>query len=111
MAYQAVGALWYLFSIESEVRCWRRVLNKPDSRLTCNHDNETIAHLNSVCAIIDPSDITNSSQFDFGIYYDALQSNIVQETTDFPQKFFYCLWWGLRSVRLVLNLLCFLQIF
>ncbi|GLT53352.1 hypothetical protein SLA2020_266300 [Shorea laevis] len=35
--------------------------------------------------------------FDFGIFLDALQSGVV-ESTDFPQKLFYCFWWGLRNL-------------
>ena len=37
--------------------------------------------------------------FNFGIFLDALQSGVVETSTDFPQKFFYCFWWGLRNLR------------
>ncbi|GMN44440.1 hypothetical protein TIFTF001_013629 [Ficus carica] len=29
---------------------------------------------------------------------NALQSGVVESSTDFPQKFFYCFWWGLRNL-------------
>ncbi|OWM70388.1 hypothetical protein CDL15_Pgr027344 [Punica granatum] len=44
-----------------------------------------------------PDDITNSTVFNFGIFIDALQSDVV-EKKDFPRKFFYCFWWGLRNL-------------
>ena len=54
-----------------------------------------IAYLNSSCPILEE----DKSQFDFGIFLDGLQSGIVESSTDFPQKFFYCFWWGLRNLR------------
>ncbi|CAJ1974374.1 unnamed protein product [Sphenostylis stenocarpa] len=39
----------------------------------------------------------NTTLFNFGIFLDALQSGVV-ESRDFPQKFFYCFWWGLRNL-------------
>jgi len=37
---------------------------------------------------------------------DALTSRVVELNTNFHHKFFYCFWWGLRNLRLVLDLLC-----
>lgn len=45
-----------------------------------------------------PIQTANTTLFDFGIFLDALQSGVV-ETKDFPQKFFYCFWWGLQNLR------------
>ncbi|KAL1344320.1 hypothetical protein AAHE18_08G038200 [Arachis hypogaea] len=39
----------------------------------------------------------NTTLFDFGIFLDALQSGVVA-SEDFPQKFFYCFWWGLQNL-------------
>ena len=49
---------------------------------------------NVSCPVIEPS----TTAFDFGIFLVALQSGVV-ESTDFPQKFFYCFWWGLQNLR------------
>ncbi|KAI5346256.1 hypothetical protein L3X38_014135 [Prunus dulcis] len=35
--------------------------------------------------------------FDFGIFVDVLQSGI-SESTNYPQKFSNCFWWGLRNL-------------
>lgn len=60
--------------------------------------NNTLLH--GSCPFISPDEIKNSSMFNFGISIDALQSRVVEEH-DFPKKFFYCFWWGLRNLRLV----------
>ncbi|KAF9616354.1 hypothetical protein IFM89_029608, partial [Coptis chinensis] len=98
LASHIFGALWYLFSIERKDTCWRRAcLNKGDcntSTLYCGESN-TIggnSFLNISCPLV-PDD----PPFNFGVYLDALQSGVV-ESRDFPQKLFYCFWWGLRSL-------------
>ncbi|KAL1329200.1 cyclic nucleotide-gated ion channel 1-like isoform X2 [Arachis hypogaea] len=62
LASHVVGAFWYLFSIEAEVRCWHKVVKF---------------------------------------------HNYSRSSTDFPQKFFFCFWWGFRNLSsLGQNLLC-----
>lgn len=36
--------------------------------------------------------------FNFGIYTQAMSSDIVS-SRNFFSKFFYCLWWGLQNLR------------
>ncbi|KAK7835763.1 cyclic nucleotide-gated ion channel 1, partial [Quercus suber] len=50
--------------------------------------------INNVCRINKP----NTKLFDFGIFLEALQSGVL-ESKDFPQKLFYCFWWGLQNLR------------
>lgn len=109
--FQLVGAFWYLFSIEAEVRCWHKAFKNAtihdEPYLSCERPNQDFASLlKSSCAVVDPDDITDSSFFNFGIFTDALKSGVLKSTTDFTQKFFYCFWWGLRSVRFVNHILC-----
>ncbi|KAG5050376.1 hypothetical protein JHK85_011479 [Glycine max] len=97
---QVIGAFWYLFSIERETTCWQDVCRRNS---TCNTaamycDNHQVlgtmsAFLNASC----PIQVQNTTLFNFGIFLDALQSGVV-ESRDFPQKFFYCFWWGLRNL-------------
>ncbi|XP_061353019.1 cyclic nucleotide-gated ion channel 1 [Gastrolobium bilobum] len=103
LASHIVGSSWYLLSVESEVRCWSRELKNAslfhESYLGCEHGNQNvISLLNSTCSFIDPDQIQDPNVFNFGIYFDALDSRVVESTTDFPQKFFYCFWWGLRNL-------------
>ncbi|KAJ1429497.1 RmlC-like jelly roll fold [Sesbania bispinosa] len=108
LASHVVGAFWYLFSVESEVRCWRRQLKNTafshDFYLSCGRGTPTILSIlnsSSCCPYIDPDDIEDQTVFNFGIFIEALKSRVVEPSTDFPQKFFYCFWWGLRNVSSV----------
>jgi len=100
VVYQVVGAFWYLLSVESELRCWRRQVKGVS--LSCrNRTPDVITALNQTCYLVDPDDIKDRQSYNFGIFFDALHSRVVQSTTNFPEKFFYCFWWGLRNLRLV----------
>ncbi|RDX95285.1 putative cyclic nucleotide-gated ion channel 10, partial [Mucuna pruriens] len=107
--YQVVGAFWYLFSVESRLRCWRRQLKNTmffhESFLSCGHENPTVLSLlNYSCPFNDPASIEDLETFNFGMFIEALKARVVESDIDFHHKFFYCFWWGLRSVRLVNNL-------
>ncbi|XXG61388.1 hypothetical protein AAC387_Pa05g0017 [Persea americana] len=99
LASHVLGAVWYLFAIERQDTCWRAACSKEDSKckasLYCQEgiegDKDFLAQY---CPITDP---VNTTDFDFGIFLPALQSEIVQ-SGDFPQKFFYCFWWGLQNL-------------
>ncbi|KAK7351010.1 hypothetical protein VNO77_10130 [Canavalia gladiata] len=100
LASHVIGAFWYLFSIERETTCWQDACRRNSTCNTadmyCDHHQglgKISTFLNASCPIQDQ----NTTLFNFGIFLDALQSGVV-ESTDFPQKFFYCFWWGLRNL-------------
>lgn len=97
---QVFGAFWYLFSIERETTCWQRACHNHtgcvSNSLYCDVSPGNNAFLNTSC----PTVGGDNPPFDFGIFLDALNSGVV-ESMDFPQKFFYCFWWGLRNLRYV----------
>ncbi|KAK2993856.1 hypothetical protein RJ640_003968, partial [Escallonia rubra] len=105
LASHVVGAFWYLFSIESQVRCWRDACTKKENDgcsiniLYCGaHPRGGPDFLSGSCPLLEPNEIKNPTDFNFGIFLDALRSGVV-EMRDFPaQKFFYCFWWGLRNL-------------
>lgn len=100
LIYQVVGAFWYLFAIERQDGCWQDACTGNCDRLYCTEGVDRVFDSrNGSCAPLEPSDIKEPTDFDFGIFLDALKSRIV-EKGDFPKKFFYCFWWGLRSLRL-----------
>ncbi|RYR24056.1 hypothetical protein Ahy_B02g057554 isoform A [Arachis hypogaea] len=109
-----IGAFWYLLSVESEVRCWQTHLkhNKYStaSYLSCgqHYKQDVLSLLNtSTCAHVDPDNSTDSTVFNFGIFTTALQSRVVESVTEFPQKFFFCFWWGFCNLSsLGQNLQC-----
>lgn len=94
-----LGAFWYLLSIERETDCWERACHgQPACRhgsFFCDADHTGFtSFLNDSC----PIQQANTTLFDFGIFLEALQSGIV-ESKDFPEKLFYCFWWGLQNLR------------
>ncbi|GLT46657.1 hypothetical protein SLA2020_204000 [Shorea laevis] len=105
LASHVLGAIWYLISLERQDQCWRNVAGKNETKvalLYCDHENKSseddfLRLLDTNCSLIDPDDITNSTVFNFGIFSEALQSEIV-EARRFRKKFFYCFWWGLRNL-------------
>ncbi|CAA2955866.1 cyclic nucleotide-gated ion channel 1-like [Olea europaea subsp. europaea] len=98
LASHVIGAFWYLNSIERETACWKKACRGQSdcghASLYCEADHTRFRQfLNYSCPIQEP----NGTSFDFGIFLNALQSGVV-ESTDFPQKFFYCFWWGLQNL-------------
>ncbi|XWS61303.1 hypothetical protein CRYUN_Cryun07bG0114500 [Craigia yunnanensis] len=97
LASHVFGAFWYLFSIEREYACWKDACRNntgctPHS-FYCDGNSSFSMYLNQSCPIQTP----DTRLFDFGIFLDALQSGVV-ESKDFPEKFFYCFWWGLQNL-------------
>lgn len=64
------------------------------SSFYCDIPSHNVTYLNSSCPIVE----MDNPPYDFGIFLPALQSGVVN-STDFPQKFFYCFWWGLQNLR------------
>lgn len=97
LASHVMGAFWYLFSIERETTCWKQACDQNGcnrSSLYCEDSPHTVYEfLNTSCPIQTP----NTTLFDFGIFLNALDAGVVQ-STDFPQKFFFCFWWGLQNL-------------
>ncbi|XP_024959609.1 cyclic nucleotide-gated ion channel 1 [Cynara cardunculus var. scolymus] len=106
LASHVFGAFWYLFSIERETTCWRQACGNISATIVdgttpgcvhssfyCQDESHPVGYLNSRCPIQE----SNNTPYDFGIFLPALQSGVVN-STDFPQKFFYCFWWGLQNL-------------
>ncbi|KAK3205976.1 hypothetical protein Dsin_020022 [Dipteronia sinensis] len=101
LASHVLGACWYLLSIERQEACWRSVCNdeKPSCQygfFDCRRVEETTRD-----SWFKSSNITNlcnpeSSFYEFGIYGDALTFDVT--TASFVNKYFYCLWWGLKNL-------------
>ncbi|XVE58392.1 hypothetical protein DITRI_Ditri04bG0166200 [Diplodiscus trichospermus] len=99
LASHVFGAFWYLFSIEREYTCWKDACGNNTNYTNCTHslycdDGPSFStFLNQSC----PIQTANTTLFNFGIFLEALQSGVV-ESKDFPEKFFYCFWWGLQNL-------------
>ncbi|GKV44392.1 hypothetical protein SLEP1_g51582 [Rubroshorea leprosula] len=109
LASHVLGAIWYMISVERQERCWGDVTRESGynrSLFYCDYykdkpSNSTLLSLlKTYCPLTNPDNITDSKVFDFGIFIDALESEIV-ETKSCRKKFFYCFWWGLRNLSSV----------
>ncbi|XP_033148408.1 probable cyclic nucleotide-gated ion channel 3 [Brassica rapa] len=104
LASHVFGSFWYLISIERKDRCWRETCAKIEGcvhgNLYCSGGEDNSQYLIGSCPLMDPEEIKNSTVFNFGIFAEALQSGVV-ESMNFPKKFFYCFWWGLRNLSAV----------
>ncbi|KAL1818986.1 hypothetical protein DCAR_0415218 [Daucus carota subsp. sativus] len=101
LASHVLGACWYLLSIERQEACWRSF---------CDIEGSSCKHEYFDCwKVTDPvrsnwfksSNITtkcnsNADSYPFGIYGDALTSDVT--SSPFFNKYFYCLWWGLKNL-------------
>ncbi|KAL8497590.1 hypothetical protein ACS0TY_021071 [Phlomoides rotata] len=106
LASHIVGALWYVLSVERNDTCWQRACKRngqcSTNFLYCgnekmdNYDDWSKIRegiLSAAC----PVDVDNNPPFDFGIFKQALASEIVS-TRKFLSKYCYCLWWGLQNL-------------
>ncbi|KAL4614127.1 hypothetical protein ACB092_07G032200 [Castanea dentata] len=85
------------FSTQRMTACWHKYCERHtgcvQSSFNCDLNEGNHTFLNNVCRI----NIPDAKLFDFGIFLEALQSGVL-ESTDFPQKLFYCFWWGLQNL-------------
>ncbi|KAE9585762.1 putative Ion transport domain-containing protein [Lupinus albus] len=102
LASHILGACWYLLSIERQEACWRRVCLM--EKFSCEYgffdchrvkDGHRVSwfktsNITSLCS-------PDVDFYQFGIYADAVTSQVTSSA--FLNKYFYCLWWGLRNLR------------
>ncbi|KAI3852933.1 hypothetical protein MKW92_007198 [Papaver armeniacum] len=102
LASHVIGACWYLLSIERQESCWREVcdIQSPECQsefIDCdvlnNPDRVTWYSSSNITRLCDP----RNNLYQFGIYADALNYGITT-SSPFFEKYFYCLWWGLKNL-------------
>ncbi|KAL2328597.1 hypothetical protein Fmac_022024 [Flemingia macrophylla] len=95
------GASWYLLSIERQEACWRSVCDMESSYceygfFDCKRVEDSLRvswfMASNVTILCSPK----ANFFQFGIYGDAVTSQVT--TSSFFDKYFFCLWWGLRNL-------------
>ncbi|XP_017984006.1 PREDICTED: putative cyclic nucleotide-gated ion channel 15 [Theobroma cacao] len=101
LASHVLGACWYLLSIERQEACWRSACDLEDSSCQYNYfdchrvkdpGRDTWFRSSNITSLCSPT----SSSYQFGIYSDALTLDVT--ASPFFNKYFYCLWWGLRNL-------------
>ncbi|KAK6943830.1 Ion transport domain [Dillenia turbinata] len=101
LASHVFGSCWYLLAIEREEECWKNACNLRNMDCDTTYFGCSSAsnprriswfESSNITSLCDPS----SDFFQFGIYGDALTFGIT--SSHFFNKYFYCLWWGLRNL-------------
>ncbi|KAL7597561.1 probable cyclic nucleotide-gated ion channel 14 [Lactuca sativa] len=104
LASHVLGASWYLLSFERHATCWKSTCRNDDVSIKCflpyldcgsSNDDERIKWANgtNLFSICDPD---NPQGFNYGIFGDAVSKGVV--SSNFVEKYFYCLWWGLQNL-------------
>ncbi|XP_015572556.2 probable cyclic nucleotide-gated ion channel 14 [Ricinus communis] len=104
LASHVLGASWYLLSIERQATCWKYACRHEISPVNCSlsyldcgtlSKDERRLWENST-QVFNSCDPKNSTIFDYGIFANAVTQKVV--SSDFLEKYFYCLWWGLQNL-------------
>ncbi|ONI08179.1 hypothetical protein PRUPE_5G162000 [Prunus persica] len=100
LASHVIGALWYFFAIQRETVCWQYACRSEKgcepNTFSCECDDPSPRNI-TVLYDLCPIKPSNATFFDFGIFKHAIQSGVLL-STDFPEKFLYCFWWGLLNL-------------
>lgn len=97
-----LGACWYLLSIERQEACWRSVCDLEKSfcqygYFDCHRVKDTLRVSWFIASNITNLCSPNAGFYPFGIYAAAMTSQVTSSA--FFNKYFFCLWWGLRNLR------------
>jgi len=108
---QVLGASWYVASIQRQYDCWiitcKTEMNKTHSP-SCNPSfldctsleyRERQAWFKHSRVLSDCDALNNKNEFQFGLFADAFTDHV--SSSRFVQKYFYCLWWGLKNLRYI----------
>ncbi|XP_038878289.1 probable cyclic nucleotide-gated ion channel 16 isoform X3 [Benincasa hispida] len=105
---QVIGAAWYIASIQRQDECWkiecRKEMNTTHSPscvpsfMDC--DTLTLPERQAwlrVTRVLTKCDALNDDKdFEFGMFADAFTDEVA--SANFFEKYFYCLWFGLKSL-------------
>ncbi|XP_030944783.1 cyclic nucleotide-gated ion channel 1-like isoform X3 [Quercus lobata] len=99
LAGHVLGAFWYFFSFQRMMDCWHSSCEIQSgcvqTYFNCDNSRGNFSFSNDFCDISTPD-----TQFNFGIYLEALQSGVV-ESRQVLGKIFYGFWWGMQNLSLL----------
>ncbi|KAM7274145.1 hypothetical protein ACFE04_028809 [Oxalis oulophora] len=106
---QILGSSWYLLSINRQDECWRiecakerNLTHSPSCSslfLDCSYYNDPERQLwLKTTKVLISCDARNddNNDFQFGMFADAFTNDVT--SSNFINKYFYCLWWGLKNL-------------
>lgn len=103
---QVLGAAWYVLSVDRYTSCWKLICRREKFQIPCSltyldcnsfghSDRQKWVSSTSVFKNCNPDN--NVTEFIYGIFEKAVTKNVV--STNFIEKYLYCLWWGLQQLR------------
>lgn len=101
LASHVLGACWYLLSVERQEACWRHNCRRePDCQYEFFDCRKTWLS-SSRGSWLNTSNLVNAcdpqkTKYPFGIYGEAVTSKVTSSPV--IEKYFYCLWWGLKNL-------------
>ncbi|KAI9073160.1 hypothetical protein K1719_044866 [Acacia pycnantha] len=107
LASHVIGATWYLSAIARQLNCWTEECKAENElqNLTCRiaylgcktlNDPDRQYWLN-VTNVVKSCDVkSQNNKYSFGMFQDAFRKAVA--TGSFSERFFYCLWWGIRNL-------------
>ncbi|RZC08171.1 probable cyclic nucleotide-gated ion channel 16 [Glycine soja] len=108
LASHVLGASWYVSSIQRQYECWiitcKKEMNRTHSP-SCNPsfldcgtlaDHERQAWFKRTRVLTACDALNDKNEFQFGMFADAFTDHV--SSSRFFQKYFYCLWWGLKNL-------------
>ncbi|XP_061946839.1 probable cyclic nucleotide-gated ion channel 16 [Populus nigra] len=105
LASHVLGAIWYLASIQRQHHCWNIQCKNERNRtpacispfLDCSaKDNPARQAWLTTTNLLTNCDAQNDENFQFGMFAEAFTNHVAEAS--FIDKYFYCLWWGLRNL-------------
>ncbi|XP_004303237.1 PREDICTED: putative cyclic nucleotide-gated ion channel 7 [Fragaria vesca subsp. vesca] len=106
LAAQVTGAAWYLLSVERYGSCWWDKCAENGGQckvefLYCGSESmpgyDEWSKVKEDVVKKGCSAEGEDTEFDYGIFKGAVESDIIS-STNFGEKFLYCLWFGLKSL-------------
>ncbi|KAL2928604.1 Protein CNGC15c [Bienertia sinuspersici] len=101
LASDVSGSCWYLLGIQRQLACWKSVCNQNSTNCDYGFFDCDMIYEQGRNSWIQSSNISNLCQpsagyYQFGIYSEMVITAATSAT--FFQKFFYSVWWGLKTL-------------
>ncbi|KAG2241717.1 hypothetical protein Bca52824_090290 [Brassica carinata] len=102
LASHVLGAAWYILSFDRYTSCWKSRY-KEDGGVNCYlyyldcdslYDTRQLqwANVTEVFKLCD----ARKGEFKYGLFENAITKKVV--SSNFSERYFYCLWWGLQQL-------------
>ncbi|XP_065625369.1 cyclic nucleotide-gated ion channel 17 [Quercus suber] len=102
LASHVLGAAWYLLSIDRYSSCWKKYCKEESNSTSCRLNYFDCDNLidrktwESTTIVFKSCNADDNNVFNYGLFQNAVTKNVL--FSNFIEKYFYCLWWGLQNL-------------